>query len=62
MTSLLRKLQCWLKGHSLHYDDLSRRDPETGNVKWPCQRCGYVQVVPYGLAAEGTFTKKRLKT
>lgn len=60
LTTLLAKLACWRLGHSLHINDAGRRDDD-GYLRWPCQRCGQVQRVPFGLAARGQITNERLR-
>lgn len=52
--------KCFAGEHSMHLSDMSARDKD-GMINWPCQRCGQVQRVAYGLAARGEITQKRLK-
>ncbi len=53
--------KCFRGEHSMHLDDMGHRD-DTGWLNWPCQRCGAVQRVEYGLAVRGEITQIRLTT
>ena len=60
MKQLIERFRCWLSGHSMHLADMGARDDD-GFLHWPCQRCGSVQHVTYGLAVNGQITQQRLK-
>lgn len=52
LVTLWNRFLCWRDGHTLYLPDLQSRD-ESGNVKWPCRRCGKVQVASCGLSCNG---------
>lgn len=56
---MIARLKCLWLGHSLYLHDIGKRD-DAGYLLWPCQRCGHVQHIPYGLVAKGTMTNQRL--
>ena len=49
---LLKRIRCFFFGHILKLGDLQARQ-EDGNIRWPCSRCGYVQVKHCGLSCNG---------
>lgn len=58
---MIARLKCLWLGHSLYLHDIGKRD-DKGYLLWPCQRCGQVQRLPYGIAAKGRIACQRLRS